>query len=141
MTTTIEAYHLIKRYPNQGKMDPAALTGGSENRIRPTVRSGRPDGAGKTTLIRILSTVILPTSGTAKVAGYDILKQAQSSTSLGIYASGFQSLSRFECYENLRFFADINGVPKSKQKERIDDLLISPAYRFTSDAVRISPAE
>ena len=125
MATTIEANHLIKRYPNQEKTDPPALDG-----VDLKIESGQlyglvgPDGAGKTTLLRILSTVILPTSGTAKVAGFDILKQAQKvRPHLGYMPQAFSLYPDLSVIENLRFFADINGVPKSKQKERIDDLL------------------
>ncbi len=56
-----------------------------------------PDGAGKTTVLRMLASVMEPSSGSARVAGYDIVKQAEFDPRTDrLYAPEFQPLSRSE---------------------------------------------
>ncbi|HQN01109.1 MAG TPA: ABC transporter ATP-binding protein [Candidatus Hydrogenedentes bacterium] len=95
-----------------------------------TVESGQlyglvgPDGAGKTTILRILSTVIKPTSGSAHLAGFDVIKQSEDVRALlGYMPQAFSLYPDLTVKENLKFFADINGVPAREQKQRIDELL------------------
>gem|GEM_PF-770001 len=125
MTITIKAQQLTKRYPSQDPEAPPALDG-----IDLEIEAGRlyglvgPDGAGKTTLLRILSTVLKPTSGSASMSGFDIVKQTeQVRARLGYMPQSFSLYPDLSVIENLRFFADINGVPRRKQNERIETLL------------------
>jgi ABC-2 type transport system ATP-binding protein len=70
-----------------------------------------PDGAGKTTTLRILSTVMEPTGGSAMVAGYDIRKQANKIRPLiGYMPQNFSLYPDLSVIENLNFFADLNNV-------------------------------
>lgn len=86
-----------------------------------------PNGAGKTTLIKMLVTLLLPTSGTAKVNGFDIVKEpAQVRASIGHMhgETGGRSLYwRLTGRDNLRFFSFMQDVPVKVGKERIDALL------------------
>ncbi len=83
-----------------------------------------PDGAGKTTLLRILSTVMEPTSGSAQLAGFDVMKQSEQVRALlGYMPQAFSLYPDLSVMENLKFFADINDVPAREQKKRIDELL------------------
>lgn len=125
MTISVEALLLTKRYPGQTKESRPAL-----NAVDLHVEAGQlyglvgPDGAGKTTLLRILSTVMNPTSGSARLMGYDVNKQAeQVRARLGYMPQAFSLYPDLSVMENLRFFADMNGVPRGKQKSRIDELL------------------
>lgn len=125
MSIAIEAIQLIKRYPGQKKEDRPAI-----DTIDLTVESGQlyglvgPDGAGKTTLLRILSTVMKPTSGSAQLAGFDVMKQSEDVRALlGYMPQAFSLYPDLSVMENLKFFADINGVPAREQKKRIDELL------------------
>ncbi len=83
-----------------------------------------PNGAGKTTLISMLCTILHPTSGTAKVNGYDIVKQAKEvRASIGIV---FQSRALDDILtgrEHLEMHASLYGVPKDVRQERIDEIL------------------
>ena len=86
-----------------------------------------PNGAGKTTLIKMLCTIILPTEGTAKVHGYDVLKEPEKvRSSFGWFhgETGGRSLYwRLNAEDNLRFYAYLQNVPKDVAERRIDALL------------------
>ncbi len=125
MSIAIESLQLVKHYPGQNKEDRPAI-----DAIDLTVEVGQlyglvgPDGAGKTTLLRILSTVMEPTSGSARLAGFDVIKQAEEVRALlGYMPQAFSLYPDLTVMENLRFFADINGVSAQKQETRIAELL------------------
>jgi ABC-2 type transport system ATP-binding protein len=95
-----------------------------------TVESGEifgllgPNGAGKTTTISMLCTILKPTSGTAKVNGFDIIKEAmQVRKSIGIVFQDPSIDDRLTGRENLFMHANLYGVPSSEQKNRIDSVL------------------
>jgi ABC-2 type transport system ATP-binding protein len=83
-----------------------------------------PNGAGKSTLISMLCTILSPTSGTAKVNGYDILKEANDvRRSIGIV---FQTRALDDILtgrEHLEMHAALYGVPHEVRQERIDEVL------------------
>lgn len=84
-----------------------------------------PDGAGKTTLFRLLTTLLKPTSGAATVAGFDIVKQYRSIRSCVGYMPGrFSLYPDLSVEENLQFFASMFGVAIDESYE-----LIAPIYR------------
>jgi len=86
-----------------------------------------PNGAGKTTLIKMLCTIILPTGGTAKVDGYDILKEADKVRSsfgwLHGETGGRALYWRLNAEDNLRFYAHLQNVPRDVAEKRISALL------------------
>jgi ABC-2 type transport system ATP-binding protein len=83
-----------------------------------------PDGAGKTTTIRMLAAIMDPTEGYATVAGYDTVKQAEAiKHRIGYMAQQFNLYGDLSVQENLDFFADIFGVRGRKRQERIAQLL------------------
>ncbi len=83
-----------------------------------------PNGAGTTTTINVLSTLIRPTSGSAKVAGYDVVTQAaQVRRSIGLtgqYAAIDEMLTG---RENLVLFGELNGLSRAQARIRADELL------------------
>src|SRR5574340_220190 len=84
-----------------------------------------PNGAGKTTLIKILVTLLAPTTGWAKVAGYDVWKETMSVRPLINMVSGGESsgYGLLTVRENLWMFSQFYGMPSAEAKKRIDELL------------------
>jgi len=83
-----------------------------------------PDGAGKSTTLRILSTVIMLTKGQAKVAGFDIKKDAEKIRPIiGYMPQLFSLYPDLSVIENMNFFANINQVPAKDKKDRIKEML------------------
>jgi ABC-2 type transport system ATP-binding protein len=83
-----------------------------------------PNGAGKTTMINILATLLRPDSGTAKIFGHDVLKEANTVRQLmrvtGQYASLDEALTG---YENLVIFSRLLGLSPAQARKRTNDLL------------------
>jgi ABC-2 type transport system ATP-binding protein len=84
-----------------------------------------PNGAGKTTLIKCIATLVLPTSGTARVNGYDVLKEsAYARASMGVCQGNERSIYwKLSARENLIFFGKLYRMPHNEAKERADELL------------------
>lgn len=83
-----------------------------------------PDGAGKTTAMRLLTGILDPTSGTAQVAGFDIVKQAeQLKEQIGYMSQRFGLYPDLTVIENINFYADIYCVPEGERPGRIERLL------------------
>ncbi len=82
-----------------------------------------PDGAGKTTLFRILTTLILPESGHAQVAGFDVIKDYKTIRTLIGYMPGKFSLYQdLTVEENLEFFATVFHTTLEKNYSLIEDI-------------------
>jgi ABC-2 type transport system ATP-binding protein len=83
-----------------------------------------PNGAGKTTTVRMLTSVLKPTSGTATIAGYDVVKQAQQvRSSVGVLTEHHGLYSRMPAMDYLEFFGEIHGMEKEARKQRSEKLL------------------
>lgn len=83
-----------------------------------------PNGAGKTTLISMLCTLLRPSSGTARVNGFDIIKQQSNvRKSIGIVFQEPSLDNRLSARENLEIHAGLYKVPKSERKNRIEEVL------------------
>lgn len=82
-----------------------------------------PDGAGKTTAMRILVGVLLPTSGTAEVAGFDVVRQPEEiKRRIGYMSQKFSLYGELTVQENLNFFADVylvSGPEKEARQKRL----------------------
>jgi ABC-2 type transport system ATP-binding protein len=120
MSHTIETFDLTKRFNGLVAVD----------KLNIAVEQGEafgllgPNGAGKTTTISMLCTILKPTAGTAKVNGYDIVKQAnQVRKSIGIVFQDPSIDDRLTGRENLYMHADLYGVPPSEQKAKVDKVL------------------
>lgn len=83
-----------------------------------------PNGAGKTTTIRLLNCIIKPTSGSAYVNGYDILRnETEVKRVTGLLAESPGLYEKLSAYEFLEFMGALYDVPKDVLPERIDNLL------------------
>jgi ABC-2 type transport system ATP-binding protein len=84
-----------------------------------------PNGAGKSTTIRMLCTLLEPTSGTARVNGYDLVKQAtQVRQNLGTVLAGERSIYwKLTARENLEYFAALYHLPPDVTNKRVKELL------------------
>lgn len=90
------------------------------------VRSGEvlallgPNGAGKTTTVRMLTTVLHPSSGSARVAGFDVLNQpGKVRASVGVLTEDHGLYDRMYLEEYLDFFGQIYDMSPSRREERI----------------------
>jgi ABC-2 type transport system ATP-binding protein len=83
-----------------------------------------PNGAGKTTTVSMLCTILKPTSGTATVNGFDLVREANKvRKSIGIVFQDPSIDDRLTARENLYMHANLYGVPASEQRERIGRIL------------------
>jgi ABC-2 type transport system ATP-binding protein len=95
-----------------------------------TIQSGEvfgflgPNGAGKTTTVNILTTLLLPTQGAARVMGYDVVRNAcRVREQIGIVPEISNVYDEYSAWDNLIFTARLYGVPKAEQEERAGELL------------------
>jgi ABC-2 type transport system ATP-binding protein len=85
-----------------------------------------PNGAGKSTTIRLLCTLLRPNGGTASVAGFDILEdpvKVRENTGVLPEEGNHTLYPGLSAYDNLRYFAQLYGVPDEEINERIHELL------------------
>jgi ABC-2 type transport system ATP-binding protein len=120
MDNIIETYNISKKFDDFTAVDSVNLEV-ERNSVYGVLG---PNGAGKTTLISMLCTILHPTSGTATVNGYDIVKQAKEVRgSIGIV---FQSRALDDILtgrEHLEMHASLYGVPKDVRSKRIEEIL------------------
>jgi ABC-2 type transport system ATP-binding protein len=84
-----------------------------------------PNGAGKTTTIKLLITLLLPTSGQARVLGRDVVEDPREVRKrIGYVFGGDRGLyERLSARDNLRYFAELSGGSGKAQRTRIDEVL------------------
>jgi ABC-2 type transport system ATP-binding protein len=83
-----------------------------------------PDGAGKTTALRLMAAVMSPTSGAVRVAGYDSTTHAEAIRAyVGYMPQRFSLYGDLSVQENLEFYADIFGVRGAERRRRFDQVL------------------
>jgi ABC-2 type transport system ATP-binding protein len=120
MTGVIRAENLTKKFEGLSAVDGLSLD----------VAAGEvfglvgPDGAGKTTTMRLLTSIMDPTAGEAWVAGFHVVKEAEAvKERIGYMAQRFGLYPDLSVMENLDFYADIYSVPRKGRRDIIDRLL------------------
>jgi len=118
---SVETYNLTKIYSNGVK---------AVDKINLQINEGEiygllgPNGAGKTTTIKMLTTALKPTEGSAKVAGYDIVKESTKvRMNVGIVPQDLTADEDLTGMENLLIVSKFYNVPYGKAKENIDKLV------------------
>ena len=82
-----------------------------------------PNGAGKTTALRILSTLLQPTSGTARIAGYDVVTQpAMVRRHIGFVSANTAVYDRMTAWELVEYFGRLYGLSEDRLRGRMEDL-------------------
>ncbi|MGI9525490.1 MAG: ABC transporter ATP-binding protein [Weeksellaceae bacterium] len=101
------------------------------NEIKLSIKSGElfgligPDGAGKTTLFRILTTLLLADDGSASVLGHDVVKEYQSiRKEIGYMPGKFSLYQDLTVEENLNFFATLFGTSIEESYDLIKDIYV-----------------
>ena len=128
----IELKSLTKEFEEKGKSRASAHNGifRAVDELSLTVEPGEifgllgSNGAGKTTTLRMLATMLRPTSGTADVAGFDIVKQPeQVRRSIGVLFGGDTGLyDRLTARENIEYFARLYDMEEQQIKKRVEEL-------------------
>ncbi len=122
----IETHSLTKRFRQMTAVDGLTLAV-SEGQVFGLLG---PNGAGKTTLMKMLVTLLPPTSGTAKVAGYDLLTQpALVRRSIGYVPQLLSADGMLTGYENLLIFAQLYDLQRKERAARIDQALTSAGLK------------
>jgi len=120
LDTAVETFGLTKSYDSAKALDHLSIK----------VRRGEilvllgPNGSGKTTLLHLLATILKPTSGTATVMGFDIVKQPlKVRETIGISFQEPRGFWRHKPYHILSFHAGIYGLRGEAKKEVVDETL------------------
>ena len=120
MTDAVVTRGLVKRYPGTLAVAGLDLNVG-QGEIFGLVG---PNGAGKTTTLRILATLLAPTSGHAEVAGIDVRRNPDAARRvLGFMPDVFGVYDDMKVWEYLDFFARCYGIPAARRRRMIGDLL------------------
>src|SRR6476620_10023826 len=127
----IQADKLVRQY----KKGPRAVDG-----IELAVQAGEiygflgPNGAGKSTTVHMLTTLLPPTSGSARVAGFDVVKQgAQVRMHIGAALQEAALDPLLTGREHLRLQASLQGIPRAERTRRSDELLGRVGLREAAD--------
>jgi ABC-2 type transport system ATP-binding protein len=83
-----------------------------------------PDGAGKTTSLRLLCGALLPDEGTINIAGFDVISQVELARGqIGYLPQRFSLYEELTVLENLRFFAEVRGLKAANWRPRCMEIL------------------
>jgi len=125
----------LSPYPTDLAIETDALTkrfGGftAVDRVDLAVKKGEiygflgPNGAGKTTVIRMLCTLLTPSSGTARVAGFDITHESlEVRKKIGLVSEKLIMYPRLTARENLMFFGSLYSINQDSLRKRVEELL------------------
>jgi ABC-2 type transport system ATP-binding protein len=120
MNTLIEASHLSRYFGETRAVDELSLS----------VKAGEifglvgPDGAGKTTAMRLLCGALKPSSGSALICGYDVNRQTERAREhIGYLPQRFSLYEDLTVLENIRFFAEVRGLKEADWRPRCMEIL------------------
>ena len=130
----ISAHDLVKHFKGQRRILTAVDSVSLEVKRGETFGLIGPDGAGKSTTTRVILGLLKRDGGTSSVLGYDSMKDVyEIRERTGYIAQQFTLPADMTVLENMRFFADLHGIPRKLQKSSIDELLkFAGLAEFTS---------
>lgn len=120
MEYDIQTFSLLKKFGNTTAVDNLDIS------IRKNTIFGLvgPDGAGKTTTMRMLCSLIAPDSGIAKIGGFDVVRESEEiKKHIGYMPQKFSLYGDLTVMENLEFYSEIYQIPKKESREKIKYLL------------------
>lgn len=132
MPAVIEAFGLTKQFARAagllrlGRLPPITAVDHVDLQVEEGELFGLigPNGAGKTTLVKLLCTLILPTSGSARIAGYDLSQDRAIKAAVGLVVSDERSFYwRLSGRRNLLFFAALHGLTGREAARRVEEVL------------------
>ena len=119
-SSIIQVARLVKRFKDLAAVDDISFT----------VEAGEifaflgPNGAGKSTTIKVLITLLAPTSGTATIDGHDIARQApEVRRAIGYVPQVISVDGTLTASENLMLMARLYDIPRAERKERVREML------------------
>ena len=120
----VEARHLVKRFGDKKRGTVCAV-----NDVSFSCRPGEiygllgANGAGKTTALRMLATILAPSEGTAIVAGHDVARDPQKVRScVGFLSTATALYGRLSAQEMVEYFGRLHGLDESTLRRRIDEI-------------------
>lgn len=120
MSTAVEAEHLVKRFGDKVAVDDVSFTV-PEGTVMGLLG---PNGAGKTTTVRMMTTLSPPTSGTARIAGYDVRREPDGvRRSIGLTGQAASVDELLSGRENLRLIGSLYGIRGARLRQLSDELL------------------
>jgi sodium transport system ATP-binding protein len=125
MTAPVEVRALSKVFDDENRGSVHAVDG-IDFECRPGEIFGLlgANGAGKTTTLRMLATILVPTSGTARVMQFDVAQAPeQVRRHIGFFSASTALYPRLTGRETLEFFARINGYPEARLRDRVAQLV------------------
>ena len=124
MEYAIETYELTKIYKSEGKKVLALDHVNLKVERNSVFGLLGPNGAGKTTLIMTLIGLTLPTSGSAKVLGFDVVKESlEIRRKVGVLPEGADFYDHLTARQNLNYIAALNNIPKAEREKCIEEKL------------------
>lgn len=132
----VEVIGLAKTYIDEGRGTVEAVRG-----IEFECREGEvfgllgTNGAGKTTTLRMLSTLLVPSSGSARLMGHDVVTEPEEvRRSIGFYSASTALYPRLTARETIEFFAKINKYPRDQVAARVEELIARLGLADYADA-------
>lgn len=120
----VQVANLTKHYPDAEIGDHPAI-----DSISFTAKAGEvfgllgPNGAGKTTALRILATILQPSSGSARVCHFDVVKQSDYVRhSIGYVSNNTNVYDRMSAWEMVEYFGRLYSIPEEPLQEKISQL-------------------
>ena len=126
----IEVEALVKEFGGHRAVDGISL------RVHPGEVYGflGPNGAGKSTTVEMLTTLQPPTSGTARIAGFDITTQgADVRTVIGVALQAAALDPHLNCWEHMDLQTALQGIPKAERKPRGEELIERVGLTYAAD--------